>query len=455
MIEVVENKIILTLTETPVNLTPAEEKITLEIIQGERGPKGDKGDTGETGPQGPQGIQGETGPQGPQGIQGETGPQGEQGPQGIQGETGPQGPQGIQGETGPQGPQGIQGETGPQGPQGIQGETGPQGPQGIQGETGPQGPKGDTGETGPQGPKGDTGETGPQGPQGIQGETGPQGPQGIQGETGPQGPKGDTGETGPQGPKGDTGETGPQGPQGIQGETGPQGPQGPAGVNTWGSIAGTLADQTDLNSALSGKSDVGHAHDDRYYTETETNGLLSEMADLGVKSGKQLTANDDLDDIFTGGVYWIYSGNLPQNCPSGTNANAFVVVFNGSGTSAGVSMQFYYAPAGGVVYEWRRRYFGGWGAWTPVLLTQTLNNYVQTKTITDTTNANAAIPLGLDMNYEVIGVFGTTAGSIYRYVPITFSNGWWLFCVQPGPNMNNGIVGVQVTVTVIYRPVYL
>jgi len=42
-------------------------------------------------------------------------------------------------------------------------------------------------------------------------------------------------------------ETGPQGTQGIQG------PQGPAGINTWGSITGTLSNQTDLQTALNGK----------------------------------------------------------------------------------------------------------------------------------------------------------------------------------------------------------
>lgn len=42
-----------------------------------------------------------------------------------------------------------------------------------------------------------------------------------------------------------TGETGPQGPQG---------PQGPAGVDVWGAITGALSDQTDLNTALSGKA---------------------------------------------------------------------------------------------------------------------------------------------------------------------------------------------------------
>jgi len=44
-----------------------------------------------------------------------------------------------------------------------------------------------------------------------------------------------------------------QGIQGIQGVQGPQGVPGPAGVNTWGSITGSISSQTDLQSVLNGK----------------------------------------------------------------------------------------------------------------------------------------------------------------------------------------------------------
>jgi len=51
--------------------------------------------------------------------------------QGPQGDQGPAGATGATGATGPQGPQGIQGPTGPQGIQGPQGDQGPQGPAGV------------------------------------------------------------------------------------------------------------------------------------------------------------------------------------------------------------------------------------------------------------------------------------------------------------------------------------
>jgi len=153
--------------------------------------------------------------------------------------------------------------------------------------------------------EGGTGTQGPQGPQGEQGEQGPQGEQGIQGPSGQAfsiakvyssvaelladtSPTGilegqfaiiDTGDVndsdnaklylwngsiysyitdlsgavGMQGPQGIQGIQGVQGEQGIQGSQGIQGIQGEPGINTWGSITGDLADQTDLQNALDAK----------------------------------------------------------------------------------------------------------------------------------------------------------------------------------------------------------
>ena len=56
---------------------------------------------------------------------------------------------------------------------------------------------------------------------------------------------------------------------------------GGGGGGTWGSITGTLSDQTDLQSALNGKSDAGHTHDYRYYTESEMDTLLSGKSNTG------------------------------------------------------------------------------------------------------------------------------------------------------------------------------
>ena len=190
------------------------------------------------------------------------------------------------------------------------------GDKGDKGDTGATGSQGETGATGPQGPKGDTGATGPQGEQGIQGETGLQGPKG---DTGPQGPKGDTGATGPQGPKGEIGPQGETGPQGIQGERGETGNgilsvEKTATVDNVDTYTITFTNGTtysyqvtngDMRKSRYDTNDNGkvdnaekadtvswsgvtnkpvsyppssHDHDDRYYTETETDDLLSGKA---------------------------------------------------------------------------------------------------------------------------------------------------------------------------------
>ena len=111
---------------------PRVQRVTAQVL------KGDKGDKGDQGPQGPKGDQGD---QGPKGDQGDQGPQGSQGPKGDIGNRGPKGDQGDQGPKGDQGDQGPKGQTGTTGTRGI------------------QGPKGDTGQRGPQGPAGTFGGT--------------------------------------------------------------------------------------------------------------------------------------------------------------------------------------------------------------------------------------------------------------------------------------------------------
>jgi hypothetical protein len=50
------------------------------------------------------------------------------------------------------------------------------------------------------------------------------------------------------------------------------------GVVAFADLTGSPNDNAALDSALDAKSDVGHTHDDRYYTETETNTLLASKA---------------------------------------------------------------------------------------------------------------------------------------------------------------------------------
>jgi hypothetical protein len=60
---------------------------------------------------------------------------------------------------------------------------------------------------------------------------------------------------------------------------GAQWQSGGQGAASWGSIAGEMSAQADLQAALASKSPASHRHDDHYYTEGEINGLLSGKAD--------------------------------------------------------------------------------------------------------------------------------------------------------------------------------
>lgn len=156
-----------------------------------------------------------------------------------------------------------------------------------------KGDKGDKGEKGDKGDKGDKGEQGEQGIQGVQGKEGKAGKDGKNGKDGKDGKDGVNGKDGKDGKKGEKGDPGKDFPKEslkrfeeeikkikkdnennllwvnngavksviagnnitITGD--PQNPvissTGGGGGGTWGSITGTLSDQTDLQSALDAK----------------------------------------------------------------------------------------------------------------------------------------------------------------------------------------------------------
>lgn len=252
------------------------------VVSGLKGDKGDKGDTGDTGPQGPAGPTGETGPAGPTG---ETG-------NGIQSAV-------LNADytltlrftdgTSYTTPTPIRGATG------ATGATGPQGPQGEDGVAGPTGPKGDTGDTGPAGsaatiavgtvtsgatpsitnsgtssaavfdfvlPKGDKGDTG------AAGETGP---------TGPQGPTGPDGYS-PTATVTKSGDTATITITDKNGTTSATVTDGSDATARWGNISGTLANQTDLQTALNGKQST------LSFDSTPTSGSTNPVTSGGVKT---------------------------------------------------------------------------------------------------------------------------------------------------------------------------
>lgn len=86
----------------------------------------------------------------------------------------------------------------------------------------------------------------------------------------------------------------------------------PETLNTLGEIATAMANNQGvveaLDEAIGKKSDVGHTHDDRYYTETEVNDLLA--AKVNTESGKGLSTNDYTTD----------EKNKLKNIAAGANA---------------------------------------------------------------------------------------------------------------------------------------
>lgn len=164
-------------------------------IQGPAGPQGETGPAGPAGADGAPGKDGTSATHSWNGtvltitsasgtssadLKGEKGDKGDTGATGPRGETGATGPQGTAGATGPQGPKGDKGDaftysdfTAEQlaALKGEKGDTGAQGPKGDTGGIGPQGPKGEKGDTGPRGPQGDTGPKGDTGPTGADGKS--------------------------------------------------------------------------------------------------------------------------------------------------------------------------------------------------------------------------------------------------------------------------------------------
>ena len=59
-----------------------------------------------------------------------------------------------------------------------------------------------------------------------------------------------------------------------------------------------------LDTALQNKADASHTHDDRYYTETEVNNLLSAKAPAYSYGTSDLTAGSS--SLETGKLYFVY-----------------------------------------------------------------------------------------------------------------------------------------------------
>ena len=62
--------------------------------------------------------------------------------------------------------------------------------------------------------------------------------------------------------------------------------------------------KTETDTLLQNKADASHTHDDRYYTETEVNNLLSAKAPAYSYGTSDLTAGSS--SLETGKLYFVY-----------------------------------------------------------------------------------------------------------------------------------------------------
>jgi len=99
--------------------------------------------------------------------------------------------------------------------------------------------------------------------------------------------------------------------------------------------------ETEVDGLLSGKSDTGHDHNDQYYTETEVDGLLSGKADIGHSHGGGGGSSREIGEIImwstdTAPSSWLLCAGSEYS--ETTYSNLYAVIgdtFNTGGETAG------------------------------------------------------------------------------------------------------------------------
>lgn len=68
----------------------------------------------------------------------------------------------------------------------------------------------------------------------------------------------------------------------------------------WGTIEGSILDQTDLQNALNGKAAANHDHDSRYYTESEIDTKLNGKSNTGHTHDDRYYTESEIDTKLNG-----------------------------------------------------------------------------------------------------------------------------------------------------------
>ena len=123
----------------------------------------------------------------------------------------------------------------------------------------------------------------------------------------------------------------------------------------------TVAEQVAL--ATKNKSDIGHLHDDRYYTEEEVNALIDGID--WFSQGVKIPSNSDLNEYMTPGKYYVQNGTTARtliNIPNGLVENFVMYVFKRTHSNALNQMLITINSAlyirgtneSGAFYSWKR-----------------------------------------------------------------------------------------------------
>jgi len=205
-------------------------------------------------------------------------------------------------------------------------------------------------------------------------------------------------------------------------------------TSTGNSTDGTMTRQS-ITNALAGKSDTGHTHDDRYYTETEVDGFLADKAEQ--VDVTNYTSYSDITAI-------ISAGNIPF-CYHTVGNGAAKLQYQGTSVSFGVppDVSLVFAGVfGGVVYE--KRFYSTASSFsavteTPIFSTDRVASSSESSSWTsDDTNVptRAAVEAKISnaMSGDIGGFLGswTPIGVQYYQNGNDFKKGDWVSITEAG-----------------------
>lgn len=186
-----------------------------------------------------------------------------------------------------------------------------------------------------------------------------------------------------------------QGPQGIQGDPGIQGEPGADGGTTPHAARHAVGGDDPVSPASIGASDTTHTHDTRYYTETESDTLLS---------GKANTSHTHATGDVTSGSFAIAripTGTTSTTVSLGNHTHAYIPT-----TSAG-------AASGVATLDSATRVPAAQMPRTPTTVRSV--TAAATTTLDPTTDGNIVnIPSGINITSLGVNTTGATDGQVLR-----------------------------------------